>query len=176
MKRDWNILAQLTDRTVLGTDGLSSKAPQRKVRAILRNRDGKLALMYEKATGSHALPGGGIEPGEDETAALLRELLEETGCSCDTVTPLGIVTENRYHADTVRISYFFVVYTEQATAIPRFTAEEVALGTVLKWCFPEEALSLLRGDPADTPQRRFLQARDLAALLAYMESEKQPLT
>ena len=123
MGTEWNMICQLTDEAVLGSGGRSSKLPQRKVRAILVREDGKLALMHERASGLYALPGGGIEDGEDEQVALLREIFEETGCSCDVVGPLGIVSENRYHADSTRVSYFFVVRTRSTDATPHFTEE-----------------------------------------------------
>ena len=163
MGTEWNMICQLTDETVLGTEGYCSKPPQKKVRAILIREDGKLAVMHEAAS-------GGIEDGEEETAALVREIFEETGCSCDTVEPLGIVSENRYHADLTRLSYFFVVHTKTPEASPHFTEEEITLGTTLKWCSFEEVLHLIRGENCDTPQKKFLQARDLAALDAYKNS------
>jgi len=100
MDTDWKIIAYLTDKTVLGTEGICLKEPRRKVRSILINEEGKYALTYEAASRIHTLPGGGIEEGEDPTAALQREVYEETGCSCDMIFPLGIVCENRYHAST----------------------------------------------------------------------------
>lgn len=164
----WNTIGILTDETVLGTGGYSNRQPQRKVRAILVREDGKIAVMHEKKTGLYALPGGGIEAGEDETAALYRELFEETGCSCDAVEPLGIVSENRYHTDATRLSYFFIVHTKSKAATPHFTKEELALGTSMLWYLPEEALQLIRTMVCNTPQMKFLQARDLAALCAYI--------
>ena len=163
----WNTICCLTDETVLGTGGHSIQPPQKKVRAILVRKDGKIAVMYEEKTGLYALPGGGIEDGEDETAALHREIFEEAGCSCDTVIPLGIVSENRYHADVTRLSYFFIVHTKSEISTPHFTEEEIALGTSLQWHLPEEALRLIKDTVHDTPQRKFLQTRDVAALNAY---------
>ena len=165
----WNTIATLTDETVLGTGGLSSQPPQKKVRAILLRRDGKIALMQEEKTGLWALPGGRIESGEDEDAALRREIFEETGCSCDAIAPFGMVVENRYHADVTRVSYFFIVRTDSEESTPHFTEEEIALGTRLQWHPPEEALRLLQNSCADTPQKKFLQARDVAALAAYLK-------
>lgn len=173
MSTEWKMLCELTDETVLGSVGYSRKPPQRKVRAILVRPDGKLALMHEAASGLYALPGGGLEDGEDAQAALVRELFEETGCSCDVVAPLGIVAENRFHADLTRISYFFVVHTSSMEATPHFTEDELWLGTTQLWCDLDEATALIRGECCDTPQKKFLQARDLAALDAYKNSRLQ---
>lgn len=167
MESQWNVICELTDLNVLGTNGRSNKLPQKKVRAILIRKDGKIAVMHEARSGLYALPGGGIEEGEDPTAALVREIFEETGCSCDTIESLGIVSENRFHADSTRLSYFFVVHTSEENATPHFTEEEISLGTILEWHTPENALHLIRDVTHDTPQKKFLQARDLAALNAY---------
>lgn len=168
MEQNWRCLGQLTDRLILGTPGLSCRPPQEKVRAILLDSEGKLALMYEQAAGLYALPGGGIEPGETPHTALVRELAEETGCSCRQVQPLGIVTENRAYADTTRRTYFFLVQADAFPAAPQLTPEEQALGTSLHWLPPEEALSKIRDVVHTDPQKRFLQARDLAALNAWL--------
>lgn len=168
MESQWNIICELTDLNILGTDGRSSKLPQKKVRAILIRKDGKIAVMHESKSGLYALPGGGIEDDEDEATALVREIFEETGCSCDTIKPLGIIAENRFHADSTRLSYFFVVHTGTENATPHFTKEEISLGTALEWHTPENAFHLIGDVTHDTPQKKFLQARDLAALCAYI--------
>ncbi len=58
---EWKIISKLTDKDVLGTDGLSTKEPRKTSRAILINEDGKYAVMYAKKFNLHSLPGGGID-------------------------------------------------------------------------------------------------------------------
>lgn len=168
---DWKMICELTDLMVLGTDGLSSKAPRRKSRAILLREDGKVAVIYETKSNLYMLPGGGIEEGEDEQSAIIREIFEETGCTCDVIEHLGMVSENRYHADATVLSYFFVVYSKSRQSVQHLTKEEEELGTVLKWCTLEEAFHLIRDASHDTKQKRFLQARDLAALNEFVSSK-----
>ena len=170
MDTDWKIIACLTDKTVLGTEGICLKEPRRKVRTILINEEGKYALTYEAASRIHTLPGGGIEEGEDPTFALQREVYEETGCSCDMIFPLGIVCENRYHADITTLSYFFVIHTKTKHTVSHLTKEEAELGTTLKWCSLGEMIHLIQDIKYETNQKRFLQARDLAAIDEYMRS------
>jgi ADP-ribose pyrophosphatase len=52
-----------------------------------------LIREYKYALGRHILqlPSGGIDPGEEPLRAAQRELLEETGLTADTWTPLGMV-------------------------------------------------------------------------------------
>jgi 8-oxo-dGTP diphosphatase len=55
--------------------------PSVRVVAALIERDGKILIGQRKPGGRHALkwefPGGKVEPGEDDRAALARELREE---------------------------------------------------------------------------------------------------
>jgi 8-oxo-dGTP diphosphatase len=62
----------------------------------------------EPAKGSWSLPGGVVEVGEDLTAAILREVQEETGL---VVTILGItaVLERIYRDDADRVPYHYVL-------------------------------------------------------------------
>ncbi len=176
MAVEYKTICKLTDKKILGTDGLSCKPLYKKSRAILINKDYRIAVMYEKKSNFYALPGGGIEQGENEIAALVREVAEETGCVCDIIEPLGVVFENRYHADTTHLTYFFVVHTKTTQAELHLTDDEVALGTTLKWCSIDEAWKLIKNNSLDTYQKRFLQARDLAALNEYIHSRQNEQT
>lgn len=52
------------------------------VGAVVRDADGRLLLVrrgQEPAKGSWSVPGGRVEPGEDDVTATAREVLEETG-------------------------------------------------------------------------------------------------
>ncbi|MDE6641709.1 MAG: NUDIX domain-containing protein [Acetatifactor sp.] len=58
--------------------------------------DGKL-LMIEDSFGEVKLPGGGMEPGEDDYRALIREVKEETGYDVipESIKPFGEIEEKR---------------------------------------------------------------------------------
>lgn len=82
--------------------------------------DGKL-LMVENSFGEAKLPGGGMDAGEDDYQALVREVKEETGYDVipETIKPFGEVEEKRLSLSEPMIwhqinrLYFCEVYPEQ---------------------------------------------------------------
>ena len=161
-------IAELTDMNLLGQLGEAHSAPRYKVRAILRNSVGKYAVMYEDSTGLYSLPGGSVESGEDILTALKREMLEETGCTCDVIYELGYIYENRAYCDLQQYSYFFTVTTTGPSMAPAFTSEETDVGTKLMWCTLEEMVSLIENGKPNTNQQIYLKARDTAVLKEYL--------
>lgn len=161
-------IAELTDKNLLGQIGEAHSAPRYKVRAILRNSYGKYAVMYEDSTGLYSLPGGTVEDGEDILTALRREMLEETGCTCDVIYELGYIYENRAYCDLQQYSYFFTVTTKGPSMVPTFTSEEIDAGTKLMWCTLEEMVSLIENGKPNTNQQIYLKARDTAVLKEYL--------
>ena len=73
--KPWNLIAELTDKNVLGLDGMSNKAPRKTSRALVINEEGNCAVMYAEKFNLYSLPGGGIEEGEDEISTLIRDQL-----------------------------------------------------------------------------------------------------
>jgi len=167
-----NRLRLITDMDILGTPGLCSAEPRLTARAIVRNPQGQYAVVCEKKHGFYALPGGGMEPGEDPVVAVRREVLEETGCECRLVQPLGYVEENRAHCGSTRISYWFEIWTDSTELHPQFTPEETALETTVEWCSLEETCRRIMETVYESPHRRFLQARDTAALQSYLAKQQ----
>ena len=160
------LLKRITDKEILGTDGLSTAKPRLTARAILRHGD-QFAVMYAKKFDLYSLPGGGIENGEDIMDALKREVMEETGCSCDSIQELGYVEENRAHCDYTQVSYYYIVETVCDTFHAAFTEAEMQNGTTVHWHSFNDAYHLIADAVHTTTQRKFLQARDVAALDAY---------
>ncbi len=163
------LICELTDKIVLGLEGLSSQPPRLTARGIVRNKDGLYAVMYAGKFKLHSLPGGGVEEGEDVLTALRREILEETGCSCDHIEELGIVAENRAHQDFTTQAYYYIVTTDHEAEPIHLTDDELANKTVVQWHTLEDMIRLISEPEHTTNQRKFLQARDMAALKEYVQ-------
>ena len=157
-------IAKLTDKNVLGTGGMSFAKPRYTARAVLRDSDGKFAVMLMKKVNFQLLPGGGIDPGEDTETALRREILEETGCSCDYIKEIGIVEENRAHCDYTQVSYYYFVHTNGKIANTSLTEGKKAIKTEVCWQSFDEVYRLITEFVPKTEQQKFLRARDTAVL------------
>ena len=61
------------------------------VAALIRDEAGRVLLVRKRGTTAFMQPGGKRDPGEDDIAALARELAEELGCCLvrDTIEALG---------------------------------------------------------------------------------------
>ena len=160
-------ICELNDKIVLGTEGLSTKAPRITARAIVKNQDGLYAVMYADKFKLHSLPGGGVEDGEDVLTALRREVYEETGCVCDEIQELGIVAENRASLDYTQINHYFVVTTTHAPGENHLTEAEQNSRTILKWVTWDEMVRLINEQEFDRVQGKYLKARDVVALREY---------
>ncbi len=162
-------IAHLTDKTVLGIDnGLSSKPPRLTSRAIVKNKDGMIAILYFRKNDLYSLSGGGIENGETPIDAVKREVLEETGCTAISISELGIVSENRACHDYVTISYFYVVEAGEHLSPLALTKDELERETEVQWHKPEDLKKVIASSNNDTEQRKYIQARDMAAINEYL--------
>lgn len=163
------VLCELNDQVIMGQDnGRSSKPLRLTARGIVQNQDGLYAVMYAEKFNLHSLPGGGLEGNEDILTALRREILEETGCTCDEIRELGLVEENRGAQDYTQKSYYFVVNTNSTPSHNHLTVEEAANGTIVKWVPLQDMVRLICDIVHPNLQRKYLQARDVAALKEYL--------
>lgn len=156
----------LTDKEILGLEGLSEAKPRLTARAIVRNDDGNYAVMYSKKYDLYSLPGGGVEEGEDVLTALRREVLEETGCVCRKIRELGVVTENRGTLDYTQVNYYYVADACRE-GDSSLTEAELACSTEVQWHSFEDLVRLIASQSFERVQGKYLVARDKAALDEY---------
>jgi len=66
------------------------------VTAVVVDNTGDLLLVHKTDNDLWALPGGGVDPGESVSEAVLREVLEETGMDVEVVRLSGVYTNPRH--------------------------------------------------------------------------------
>lgn len=104
---------------------------------VMRGSD--ILLLYTKRYDDYSLPGGGVEPGEDLEAALVRELAEETGArEIKIVEPFGLIEEYRpWHKDNIDVlkmrSYCYVCEVGSELGPPDFEHYEIQNGMQVYW-------------------------------------------
>ncbi len=134
-------------------------------RAIVFDKESKVALLHVTKNNYHKLPGGGIEAGEDISTALDREVLEEIGCSIGNVRELGIIEEYRDKFELHQISYCFLADLVGEKGVPNLDEGELADGFEPVWMNLEDAISTLEGEVGMAHYgAKFMCLRDLTFL------------
>ena len=93
-------------------------------------RDGKIAVIYSRRDKYCKLPGGGIEEGEDEVTAMIREVREETGLIAkpETVREFGYVhriQKGKHEPVFIQDNYYYICDAEDRQESPVLTEEEI---------------------------------------------------
>lgn len=116
---------------------------KKSVRAVIR-RDGRIAVQMG-VRGDSKLLGGGIEPGEDDPAALMREVREEAGLTVKpgSIREFGEIVEKRrdmFEPEKVYLcrSCFYCCDITEERVQPQMTESEIAKGYHLVWATPRE--------------------------------------
>jgi 8-oxo-dGTP pyrophosphatase MutT (NUDIX family) len=110
-------------------------------------RDGKIATQMG-AAGDYKILGGGVEPGEDFSDALLREVQEESGLLIkkETIREVGEILEMREDIFTKGLKYvchscFYLCDAQEELGETHMTESEIAKGYHLVWATPEEIIA-----------------------------------
>jgi len=114
-----------------------------------------LARIGARAPFEYDLPGGGVEPGEDEAAALMREFVEETGL---TVWPTRVIG---------RAGQFWVNKSEPRNSLATFYEVELSAEDgkptepdhVLVWVAASDAILKVRHESHGWAILHWLRAR-----------------
>lgn len=104
-------------------------------------------LLMHSNRGDYKFPGGGVEDGETLSAALMREVAEETGfIHCLVKEPVGVVTQRHmdlFEEDTVfeMTSHYFHCELLDDDRIPQqLEGYEKELQMIPKWVTLKEAI------------------------------------
>ena len=144
-----------TDKGFNGTEVvLDGKRPV-KVRAVLLDEDGCMALMYlpkYKHNGDkdlYMIPGGGVDNREDLKKALKREMLEETGCGIDIVEEIGYITNTEDEDIWTAVTYYYIAKVAGKKGQLQLTEHEKDSQFELQWHSLEEALKIIENQAVE---------------------------
>jgi ADP-ribose pyrophosphatase YjhB (NUDIX family) len=166
-------LCELNDGDIgmerLQTSGEVRYRLRRACRAVIFDDAGKIAILDVTKLGYHKLPGGGLEPGEDNIAALHREVKEETGVEIEIRGGLGVIIECREQHLFLQFSTCYYANALGKGKPTSFTQEELDDGFMLKWVELDEAIRLMEGDHPVDYVGKFILKRDLLFLRTMKE-------
>lgn len=162
-------LAYITDKDIIGRDGLTSKLPRETSRAFLFNDKGEIAVAFSEKVNFYNIPGGGMDEGETPEQCLKREILEETGYDCEILAYLGYVLENRGQTDySTRSNFFAAKITGKFKGID-LTERERELNTHILWVSVSKLKELLFSENKNGYREEFQKRRNTAAVNALEE-------
>lgn len=132
----------------------SAPPPVDVVCAVIQQQDGRILIAQrppgKTLAGLWEFPGGKVDPGEEPSQALHREIMEELGCEV-TLLRVGPPVLHEYAWGCIRLHPFLCELTEGS---PLPYAHE---HTALEWVF-QKNISLPNLAPADIPILRWLGA------------------
>lgn len=140
------------------------------VRAVVVDKDNRVALLYVAEENYYKLPGGGVESKEDFQSALNRECLEEIGSEVEIIEELGVITEYRKFCKLKQLSFCYLARLKGEKGVPHYTQEEISHGFQLIWLPYDEAIIKLSENQAISIEgRAYIIPRDRLFLLAARE-------
>lgn len=135
-------------------------------RAIIQD-EGKLLLSYETKTDQWMIPGGGLEPDEDEASCCVRETEEETGILVQAEGPFLEIDE--YYEDEKFISKYFIC-RPIGQGVKALTKREQQVGMEPRWLPFDQIKAIFAAHAtyaATDEMRRGLYLREYTALCAF---------
>lgn len=138
-------------------------------RAVIYDEENLFALIDVRNGEYFKIPGGGIEEGETETQAAVREAKEETGCDIKIIKKIG---ENKIVNQSQNIIYHSVCFLAKKvkqSREPTFDDWEKMNNMKVIWVNIKQAISLFnKAKPIDDISNKINQ-RDLSFTLKAKE-------
>ena len=144
-------------------------------RAVLIDKDYRVALINATNRGYYKLPGGGIDEGELISEALHREVIEEAGWKIEPLATLGYTHETRHKFEQFNISYAFLARATEFVG-NQLMEDEAEDGFELEWfdTIDDAIAAVEKVDTSDMVyQAKFFTARELAILRAARKVLKE---
>jgi len=141
-------------------------------RAIIL-KGSRILLLYTKRYDDLSLPGGGLDPGEDKIAGMIRELSEETGAkNVRNIKPFGIYEEYRpwYKKDfdvQHMVSYCYTCEIDDELGETKYESYEVKNGMKVTWKNIHEAIKHNEKNIAESTKKGMSVERE-TFLLKYI--------
>ena len=133
-------------------------------RAVVFDKDNKIALLNVSKKNYHKLPGGGIKDNENIKEGLERECEEEIGCDIEIKREIGLIKEYRDKINIFQESYCYLAKIRGKKGKPNFTKKELNHGFHLNWVKLDNAINLIKNDKPINYEGKFIVIRDLAFL------------
>ena len=124
-------------------------------------REGKLLLSHETSSGLWMIPGGGLEPGEEEMACCIREVAEETGFLIQPSDCALVIEEYVYDLKHIN-RYYFGQVTSRCER--QLTEREAKAGMEPRWLSVEDAKAVFPSNTGAHAMLRSLYRREYTAL------------
>lgn len=152
---------------------INPKTHREAARAVLFDDDNLIPLLFVSKYNYHKLPGGGIDKGEKQSEALIRECLEEIGCTIHITGELGKIVEHRTKYDMKQTSYCYYGDIVSKQGPPNFTEKEIKEGFEVVWMTLDDAITQIEKDVPINYEGSFIKERDLTFLKKMKQSLKK---
>jgi 8-oxo-dGTP pyrophosphatase MutT (NUDIX family) len=113
-------------------------------RAIIK-RENKISMIYSKRRNYYKIPGGGIEQGEDNVTAMIREVKEEVGLIVipETVKEFGYVhriQKGKYEPIFIQDNYYYICDVDSQQIETEYSDNEKTEEFIPVWIDIAEAI------------------------------------
>lgn len=136
-------------------------------RAVIQNEQGEIALLYSNKFDYHEIPGGAVDEGETLEQGMVRECLEETGCSVEIIKELGLTQGLRPYNNHYQLNDSYGYFVKKFGDIQEndFDEDEIEENFELVWVTLEKAIELFEELPTtDNNFRNYIRERGLLFL------------
>lgn len=114
------------DKKDYDPDGEVFRRPSARAAII---QDGKIAVIYSRKNKFYKIPGGGVEAGEDNISAMIREVKEEVGLTVkpETVKEFGYVhriQRGKHEPVFIQDNFYYLCSVEDGQELPQYSDAE----------------------------------------------------